>query len=178
MITSEVNNIKASCKVKNSDVGAKLKEFSINSSLVTLKKSNFFVLRDKFVYIIFYTGHINITGIKAFHEINQSKGEIKAHLNLDIGEPRIDNITLSGSVKGKVNLFSFSSILQQNRLDFGFNPHKFPGLNFRPTSCPGTVVLFSSGKFILVGIKCQANITRVIDEFGRLFQTYELEQML
>lgn len=157
MVNCEVNNIKASCKIKGEDTPRKLKELASHHNSVTKKKSNFFVLREKFVYVIFYTGHVNITGAKSRDAINEACSDLSVILNkLDLTLSRliIDNICLSGSLPHTLNLVTFSNQLLQDCVNFSFNPRKFPGLSFPSTKqSSGTTIVFTSGKFIIVGLK-------------------------
>ena len=129
MVACEVNNIKASCKIHGSDTSKKLKVFVLNHPGVTKKKSNFFVLREKFVYIIFYTGHVNITGAKSHDAVNEARSNLSLQLeafDLKLSRLVIDNICLSGALPSTINLVSFSNQLLQECINFCYNPRKFP----------------------------------------------------
>ena len=178
MVICEVNNIKASCKVQGKNISSKLKVFEKGRISVTKRKSNFFVLRDKFVYIIFYTGHVNITGVRSRDTVNEARVYLSVlikNLDLTLSQSVIDNICLSGSLSRGLNLVSFSDQLQQDCVSFCYNPRKFPGLSFPSTNNnSGTTIVFTSGKFIIVGLKHEDAIldaeSRLIELIGRSTQ--------
>ena len=151
-----VNNIKVSLKFNTSEPSTtrKLKEFSRESAFVTKTSVNFFVLRYKFVYIVFHSGHINCTKIPSITEIDNSIENIQKLLPWLIIDTDyiIDNISANGCLTDKyLNLFKFSTFLKTSIQSHHFNPQQFPGLYTKYKDV--TYIIFSSGRFVAVGSK-------------------------
>ena len=172
-----VNNIKASCKLLGLDITAKLRFLASNNLSVSKKKSNFFVFRDKCVYIIFYTGHVNITGARSRSALDEARNYLSTvveKFELKLSCVTIDNICLSGKLPTTVNLIHFSDKLLQHCITFCYNPRKFPGLSFASAERrSGTTIVFASGKFIIVGLKeedqvirAEAHLIDLINKYG------------
>lgn len=177
MAACAINNVKVSCKVTGPSIKRTLQDLSCTSDSVTRKSSNFFVLRSKYVYIIFFTGHVNITGVRSVNEVANSCIHLKGLLHnkdLEISTPSIDNICSSGSVRDRVDLYQLAVFLQKNGYQFCFNPHKFPGLSIAPleNAARGTFTIFSSGKFILVGLKSSYELDSVTKVFFAIIEKY------
>lgn len=161
-----VNNIKVSCKIEGDNIRNHLKEFSKSSKLVTLVKNNFFVLRQRYVYVIFFAGHVNITKLKSKKDVRRAQKILLLSVgsSLSITTPEIDNISASGVAKsGPINLFTLAKYLNERNYKFRFNPHRFPGLNLRIKTA--TFVIFTSGKFVLVGTKSKKELVDSIASF-------------
>ena len=155
---SSISNIKISLIIKN--INLDLTQFKLK------KFSNFCVLQDKFSYIIFKKSktkltHINITKIRCFCEIDES---IKHFFDLFkipfdyFHSMSIDNITITGKVNRKINLLDF--IQKNSDLSISHNPEKFPGL-FVKFKGKGTLILFSSGSYVIIGAKSKQFITNI-----------------
>lgn len=126
---------------------------------------NFFVRRSNFTYIIFLNGHINITGIRSFGQFEAVLDELSKVLGLRLPPMelrlRVDNICSSGrtpliflplqSLEEKLKEHLKRCYLRPfiERLDY--QPDKFPALYLKTKI--GCILLFNSGKFVLVGYK-------------------------
>ena len=179
MFTYKVNNIKVSYKLNASFL--KLKLIALSKEIEVSKKSNnFFVLRKNgFVFIIFYTGHVNCTKLLTSNEIESSKSVlIQSVKECSVTETKIDNITASGSIFDnhsiasgrKINLFKLCSFLKVNNVKHRYNPHRFPGLNFKLYGV--TFLVFNSGKFILIGEKSLVDLNSTINEFSQFMRVF------
>jgi len=161
MFTYKVNNIKVSYKLNASFL--KLKLIALSKEIEVSKKSNnFFVLRKNgFVFIIFYTGHVNCTKLLTSNEIESSKSVlIQSVKECSVTETKIDNITASGSIFD----------LKVNSVKHRYNPHRFPGLNFKLYGV--TFLVFNSGKFILIGGKSLVDLNSTINEFSQFMRVF------
>ena len=178
MISCKINNIKVSCTLSGPNIFEVLKKISSTQNSVTKQRSNFFVLRCKFVYIIFYTGHVNITGARDFDQVETAKCELIRIISnslISINKTVIDNICLSGSLNTSFDLITFADYLRSIDRDFCFNPRRFPGLSVTSIEREsGTFLIFASGKFVLVGVKNESEIkqskiwlTNTISEYQR-----------
>lgn len=178
MLPFTVNNIKASCKIISATVSRDLRELASKSSLVTKTRGNFFVLRKDFVFIIFYTGHVNCTKLKLVTDIEKARTYLESLIDKSVvTTPKIDNITTSGAShpsSGGVNLFKLCQYLKDRGISYRFKPHRFPGLNFKIGGA--TIIIFTSGKFIAVGTQSIASAFEHIELFSILLGEYELLQ--
>lgn len=167
-----VNNIKISFKIQNSPEFF-LRSFARSSSSVSKVDGNFFVLRDKYVYVIFFSGHVNCTKLRTLSEIDEARAVLDGHLlgAFDFSPPEVDNISASGVAGiGSLNLRKFAGFLRDEKLPFRFNPERFPGLNFRLNDV--TFVLFSSGKFLAVGSKSLATLSILVGLFSKYLEKF------
>lgn len=127
--------------------------------------SNFIVLRDKYTYIIFkskdlVTNHINVTKIGKFEDVPESIIKILSLLQVIEQKRVVDNITVSLNLHKEINLNclpDFSSIIAKS-----YNTEKFPGV-FLKFDC-GTIILFHTGKCILIGVKKESDIECLISK--------------
>ena len=173
-----VNNIKVSFQVSSENIQSVLKSVCENSKYVTKKDLNFFVLRKNFVYVAFFTGHINCTKLKSLEDLEQCQKEFKTFFeqseipNLHFKSPIIDNISASGGAAlPRINLQSFARHLVQTEHTFRYNPETFPGLTLRIQ--PVTFTIFTSGKFIAVGAKRYVDLSISINLFLKNLRLFE-----
>lgn len=137
------------------------------------KHTNFITLTKKntdyaapFTYIIFPTrGFINATGIKNYNQLEECVGNFCAafHLGLHQLKPKIsvDNITASGRFEREIDLREIFLLLQRGPHVTIYNVNHYPGLKFKVCNL-GTVILFSSGKYTIVGLKCLRDATTIL----------------
>lgn len=128
-----------------------------------------------YVYTVFRNGHVNVTKINASKDIISSCQELRRALKLPaIGcQPKIDNITASGRIpidgrKQYICLRTLSDRARRYQEQIGgceggedvtgeiqhirFDVMRFPSCNIR-TRNNGTLLIFSTGKFVCVGSK-------------------------
>ena len=172
-----INNIKVSFKACSPHIQRSLKEICASSAYVTKKDINFFVLRKKFVFIVFFKGHINCTKLKSVDDLSQCLIEFEDFFpshergKLKLQAPIIDNISASGSLMSpRVNLLNLAKFLREEELHFRFNPETFPGLCFRVQ--PVSFTIFTSGKFIAVGAQKHVDLSISIDIFRRYLDKF------
>lgn len=129
-------------------------------------KVNFSIFRDshhrKIAFTIFHNSpHVNITGISTWKELGAALSRFNKQLQQDIKIENviIDNITAVGSIWKKeqksINLIQIEEkVLTLNlpNTTVSLRPEFFPGAVIRVVGS-GTVILFSSGKYIIVGVK-------------------------
>lgn len=144
--------------------------------------SNFATVRiNPYVFIMFLkSGHVNVSGIKNFEDINTAIQVFNRHFSLNIHRDNItiDNSTASGE-------FNHSIILQKLRqipsnLRVSIRPYCFPSALIRPppnhkkgnsyikktnkektsenTVDIASIILFANGKYIIVGAKSEHQI--------------------
>ena len=131
------------------------------------------VKEKKYCYSVFKSGFINVTGIKHLHEIKPTIQKICKRIGSktnDLDKQTngaiyvIDNITVTGvlCVCG-INL-SFLHAHSSEKYTTKYNNLHFPGLFLKINNLIGTVILFQSGKFNIVGLKCFNQITPILRE--------------
>ena len=154
----KVSNIKISIKTK---VSRKNLIHFKNNFVCGKQTFSFFVYRHtNFILTIYYNGHINLTGIRDISRVKQvitflhKTVRIKRILSL-----KIDNSTVTGQIKNKFLskekpfLYYICAISEQDCFDsVTYRRQIFPGAFLKVNKC-GTIVIFSSGKFNIVGCK-------------------------
>ena len=131
----------------------------LSKHLSTTKRyPSFFVYRlNIYVFCIYYTGHINITGVACREEIRRALGACSRLRGvLRVKKVHIDNITCCGALGRQLTDF-FKIVQTEARLKTRFPVVKFcqetfPGAQFKLPGL-GTVMLFRSGKYNVVGCK-------------------------
>lgn len=148
--------------------------------------SNFVVVRlDGLVFVIFRkNGYINVSGIRHFSAIKDVVLSINFHFGLNIVSEDIvvDNSTASGRLRSHhIDLRSIHNSPLADKFNISIRPYYFPSAIIRDKSQPNfksthqrrykksenfaTCILFSNGKFIIVGGK---NISMIQDSFHQL----------
>lgn len=177
MIPYRVNNIKISFKLKCPNVEKRLRLFAKTSADISKIDGNFFVLRREFVYVVFFTGHVNCTKLKTPLDFAECrKVLLRALQQKDIIECsllplRIDNISSSGDIEKRVSLVGLCTFLSERSLPFRFNPQKFPGLCWRIE--PVSFTVFTSGKFIAVGARSLSDLSIIVNIFEKYILQFE-----
>lgn len=152
-----------------------------------VRYNNFFVLRAGGYVFMAYPkkGHINVTGIKSFEAIKGIPQSIQTHFSIDVRSEDIvvDNSTVHGEIDAR-NLILYD--LQKNiseEVTVSIRPHHFPGAVIRQKKQTGhkkkseidiapnkeekkgTINLFVSGKFVIVGC---SSIAAINSSFAQL----------
>jgi len=179
---SHAMKVHSSASYTNFKVSVKFVKFKISESVKRKCKSikehgNFYVVRiGTFVYTIFPTVFfINITGIKAQKEINSSITLIRNELGIssEVAFKRIDNITACCKFIDFVGLQNFHKYLLKQPNHYHsckFNSYIFPSIYLKLQS-KGTIVIFNSGKFNIVGLSCEQEITKCLTQISALIDT-------
>jgi TATA-box binding protein (TBP) (component of TFIID and TFIIIB) len=134
--------------------------------------NNFSVVREEHTYIIFpEKGFVNITGVRRFSELVSIIPKFCAAFGLaqtDVASDVIvDNISASGDFYSRVNLSRLQQLLNrrggEEYFTVQFDRNFFPGA-FCKTRGFGTLTLFPSGKFVVVGAKCLEHLEKTFQE--------------
>lgn len=170
--TPKINNLKVHILLDNSGVTCLRK-----SLFTTVKKSynNFSVVKDTFTYIIFpQRGFVNITGIKGFLDIVRVIPHFCLFFGLDecniLSDIVVDNISASGNFWQRVNLVQLHQAINKKKVkscfvSCTFDRNRFPGA-FCRTRGFGTLTLFPSGKYVVVGAKCQEHVDNIFQQMS------------
>lgn len=132
--------------------------------------ANFFVMRDIFVYTIFLNkGYINATKIPNYTSIDDCIKEFCKLLQLiegDLTDVIIDNTTYAGNLNKKVDLRAIHYRARSQLISVKFNPIWFPAVFLKFSN--GTVNLFQSGKYMIVGVKKNIYIYDIVESLQKI----------
>ena len=168
-------------KISNIKGHVKLGELSLKQLQANLKEKefvrhgNYISLKGKYSYVIFpKNGYVNVTGIRKIEEISCVLHNLCLDFSLDrdliVSDFIIDNTTATGNLEKRINLSTLQEyIVTKPSCDFtvSYNRDIFSGAFIK--SCFGpTVIIFSSGKYNILGSKCLQSLTQVSLKFHAL----------
>ena len=169
-----VKNIKISFKIKNTQYSPKVDSLGKKKESYIIEHRNFIVIRKKFVYVAFSSGFINVSGIKNDSEVLESIANFAGILNTSprlFEDYTIDNITASGSFADKVNLSELSiKNCDKSGLKIRYKPVYFPGAFIKSYPTGGTLIVFSSGKYTIVGVKSLREAVRIYEKAKKFIE--------
>lgn len=168
---------------KRDEYGRKLEKLPIPSHLPTKTKkgANMTTVNSlDYKYVVFpKSGHVNASRIANFDNINKCVDDFNTQFNANIA---YDNITVDNSTAcGRLKIRSILHCNLQDKANsvgvtVSTRPYCFPSTTIRPKLAPGetkkkrnrkklkkdtgTIVLFNSGKYNIVGCKSLAQIAR------------------
>lgn len=141
-------------------------EIARKKNLYCKNYKNFIVLKSKYTYIIFKVNkegknHVNITKIPLIHNISDAVEYFKDKIiDCTTENISIDNISATASAKTRLNLQKIVLKKDYKNLDnflaLKYNNQLFPGLFLKFQT--GTVIVFHSGKCVIVGCKDETSI--------------------
>ena len=150
----KVANVKVSVKIPTIALDI-VYHIARKKNIPTNFQNNFIVLKAKYTYIIFKKGrnssenHINITKIPNISSISKAIKEIEDLLSCKHYNLRVDNIIASSNLYKTLDLVE---IVKRKKFEkIKYNNQKFPGLFI--TFEKGTIIVFHSGKIVIVGCK-------------------------
>ena len=127
-----------------------------------------------FVYQLFKKGHINLTGVRKVEDIERAISIIYNIIGIPkiiASDYRIDNIQASGALNLNSRHKSLKTICDNlnsvkdecNIKKLSFESQRFPGafIRYADERCRGTVILFNSRRFVLVGVKSLEDINTI-----------------
>ena len=157
MIVPTVNNIKIHFRINSTYINNLL-----HKSTKLKLYSNYFVYRNKFTFIVFYSGFVNVTGVKRCVDIIKARNlflfEVRYKNNFDDIGVVVDNITASGNLHNFIDLRKIRTKLESKLFRCRYRPEFFAGLFITSRNCRGTVILFHSGKYSIVGCRTKEEI--------------------
>lgn len=153
-----IRNIKVSVKIKHLSLDNAIEVLTCNKIKFT-KYQNFLTFHNKFTYIFFKSGdgvlnHINITKIKTVKHIKRAVKKLKKLFKCVIKKVILDNIIATFDLKREINLCKILKVKLFKNIKY--NIEQFPGLFVKFDT--GTVILFHSGKSVLVGFKKKSDL--------------------
>jgi TATA-box binding protein (TBP) (component of TFIID and TFIIIB) len=135
---------------------------------------NFIVFRNDFVFIIFFSsGTVNITGIKGFSHITSALQTFCTVFNIKrrhLQDLTVDNVSANGQFSQLLDLAQLKQVINEREekgdkliSSVSYNTNYFPAA-FCKTFSIGTILVFNSGRFNIVGAKCQSHIREIYTE--------------
>jgi TATA-box binding protein (TBP) (component of TFIID and TFIIIB) len=144
---------------------------NVKNKPVFKKHHNFIVFRNGYVCIVFAkSGVVNITGISAPSLISHAVLQFCSDFCLrrkDVGVATVDNTTASGSFNRHIDLRRLKKLVNSGVdkpsliTSAAFNTNYFPACFCKSYERLGTSIIFSSGKYNIVGGKSRSNIRAV-----------------
>lgn len=143
-------------------------QFEANTTVRHVR--NFLVLRsDHFVFTIFTSGYVNLTGVRDFEDIPNGLRVFNDIFKLAVllNDVVVDNTTFTSTLRSRsennsrhTNLFKVLKRVNELRdaenklvnLRITLQPHHFPGAVLRRDGKP-TVIIFASRKIVIVGAR-------------------------
>ena len=139
--------------------------------------------KQKITFVIFKSGFVNICGIRDISEIEDilhllqkltqtTEKKLKYCFKLLQNKKRyqIDNITLSGQLHTKLPFCFYiaDNWVKQNLTEINstYNDLHFPGWFISFEEEAGKIVLFRTGKFSLLGLKCLERLPLILDKLN------------
>jgi TATA-box binding protein (TBP) (component of TFIID and TFIIIB) len=138
-----------------------------NGVLSVKELHNFAVVRTQcFVYTLNFSGFVNITKLRSSSQIHQAIAKLHKliHLPARCYDYAIDNITASGAFGHYIPLHKLIQVITQPfpaRLTY--RPNYFSGASLKYDG-GGTIILFTTGTYIIVGARCRAKIQHIYKE--------------
>lgn len=173
----DVTNIKFHVRIKPK----KTKKYNKSVKLCTHKTKScksFFILRLKtYVFTCFYSGFINITGVRDFSCIRKSLRVLRKHLKLKrryFTSPVIDSISsrygiLSNLERIRSENIVKSALSQKDIQSVKFNRERFPAVFIRTAF--GTILWFTTPSIIGVGTKTEEDLNKLKDIVHNIIST-------
>jgi TATA-box binding protein (TBP) (component of TFIID and TFIIIB) len=130
---------------------------------------------NNYVYSLNFSGFVNITGLKSENDIISAIKKLYELANQKIKRFRynIDNITASGKFGCHIPLHTLRTYLNNHNINFPaqytYNANFFCGGNLRYKN-GGTIILFTTGSYTIVGVKCKKAIDTVFEDTMQLIE--------
>lgn len=94
---------------------------------------------------------IRAESVDVLYEVRESFLELMTRINLldspSDEEFSINNIVCNGDLGRELELVALAEDLFKG--DANYDPHKFPGINYKPQNNPCTILIFRSGKVVV-----------------------------
>lgn len=129
-------------------------------------------------YTAFYgSGKFLVTGVKSHDELNEVANDVanylkKCGIDNEIEKININNHVLIDELDFKINLNDLITKLDSTQASF--EPEQFPGLIFKYED-KLTIMLFSTGKMNIAGVKSLNNINDRISSFKQMIYEKSFE---
>ena len=121
-------------------------------------------------YIAFYkSGKFLITGVRSRQEVHSLADKVvdeltRCGIEVTVTAVRVNNIVLEGKLDLPVSLENLIRMIDAGKASY--EPEQFPGLVYKDWGV--SFLLFSSGKFIITGVKDEGGIGSIVSRFDEL----------
>lgn len=160
-------------RIRNIKISLKVKPIVLNNAIIKLQNkgiivntySNFLTFKaDNYTYVVFKKGHtkhthINITQIPSIKSIRRAIEIVKKCLECKVINYKTDNIIATSDLRKPICLIDIINKKCFEKIKY--NNEIFPGLFIKFST--GTVIIFHSGKIVIVGCKNQKSIQWIIE---------------
>ena len=149
-------------ETRNIKVSLKTSLISLNNASVILSQNNisfknypnFLSFKNIYSFVLFkpsFNGlnHINVSKLTSAEDISNASAIVENLFGVRVVSEKIDNIVSTSKFKKKLDLCHIVKESLFNHVRY--NPEQFPGLFAQVSG--GTVILFHSGKIVIVGSK-------------------------
>jgi len=132
--------------------------------------------RPKTATLIFGSGKMVCTGAKSEKQARSAVGKVVRELKTNgiiiLGKPKIviQNMVASANLHGKIDLEAMSDDLE----NVMYEPEQFPGLIYRMTEPKVVLLVFASGKLVIVGAKREEQVHEAADKIRAILIDHEL----
>jgi len=132
--------------------------------------------RPKTSILIFTTGKMVCTGARSEKQarsaVKKVVRELKTNGIIILGKPKIviQNMVASANLHGKIDLEAMSDDLE----NVMYEPEQFPGLIYRMTEPKVVLLVFASGKLVIVGAKREEQVHEAADKIRAILIDHEL----
>lgn len=152
------------------------------SYFMCIKLPNYIVFKNSLVYTIFTDLNntyfkINITGIQKVSQIRESVKAFCEHFNVCekdiISEIFQDSIFACGNYRRTINLRLLMRLINADanrQFKVKFNCETSAAAYCRHKNL-GTIAIFRSGKYLILGSKCEAQVQQILCEMNVIIQT-------
>jgi transcription initiation factor TFIID TATA-box-binding protein len=126
--------------------------------------------------LIFSTGKMVCPGAKsekeAFSVVRKVIRELRKEGFIISMSPKIDVVNVVGTadVRGEIDLEAMSDVLE----NVMYEPEQFPGLIYRMTEPKVVLLVFASGKLVIVGAKRREQVYEAADKIRAILIDHEL----
>jgi transcription initiation factor TFIID TATA-box-binding protein len=126
--------------------------------------------------LIFSTGKMVCPGAKsekeAFSVVRRVVRELRKEGFIISMSPKIDVVNVVGTadVRGEIDLEAMSDVLE----NVMYEPEQFPGLIYRMTDPKVVLLVFASGKLVIVGAKRREQVYEAADKIRAILIDHEL----
>jgi TATA-box binding protein (TBP) (component of TFIID and TFIIIB) len=171
----KINNIKARIELRNKDL-AELQR-SLKSRLNVRRYGNFIVIKKKLTYVVWPdSGTVNIIGLTRFQDVSSAVLEMCQEFKIKESRFRsqliIDNVCANGSFGKLIELSKLEKKLYGNKsFKVNLNRDYRPGAVCRTFAGIGTIIVFSTGAYIIVGAKCLEHVETMFQNMSAIIAT-------
>lgn len=167
-------------QTRNIKVSLKISLISLNNASTILNENNisfkqypnFVSFKHLYSFVLFkpslnQVNHINVSQLTSREDISKAIAIVEDLLGVRVLSEKIDNIVSTSTFKSNLDLYHIVKKSLFNHVRY--NPEQFPGLFAQIGG--GTVILFHSGKIVIVGSKSLEDTKWIVREVRARLRT-------